>query len=70
MGESVSEAERVRGQSYLAHADGVVLVADVLADRGVRGRLSPEDARLVARARPAALGPWDTYQRLTGELAA
>ncbi|CAL9397316.1 hypothetical protein SUDANB145_01390 [Streptomyces sp. enrichment culture] len=70
MGESVSEAERVRGQGYLAHADGVVLVADVLADPKVRGLLSPEEARLVTDARPSAQGPWETYQRLTGELAA
>ncbi|MEU4659083.1 hypothetical protein AB0G32_34990 [Streptomyces sp. NPDC023723] len=70
MGESVSEAERVRGEGYLAHADGVVLVADVLAAPEVRRRLSPEDARRVTDARPAAQGPWETYQRLTGELAA
>lgn len=70
MGESVSDAERVRAQRYLAHADGVVLVADVLADPKVRGRLGAEDARRVAGARPSAQGPWETYQRLTGELAA
>ncbi len=70
MGESVSDAERVRAQGYLAHADGVVLVADVLADPKVRGRLGPEDARRIADARPSAQGPWETYQRLTGELAA
>ncbi len=70
MGESVSEAERVRAQQYLAHADGVLLVADVLADPKVRGRLGPDDAARAGAARPSAQGPWDTYQRLTGELAA
>ncbi|WP_031486847.1 TRAFAC clade GTPase domain-containing protein [Streptomyces bicolor] len=70
MGESVSDAERVRAQQYLAHADGVVLVADVLADPKVRGRLSADDAQRAGAARPSAQGPWETYQRLTGELAA
>ncbi len=70
MGESVSEADRVRAQQYLAHADGVVLVADVLADPKVRGRLGTEDTARAGAARPSAQGPWDTYQRLTGELAA
>ncbi|MFH0516054.1 hypothetical protein ACHBTE_02610 [Streptomyces sp. M41] len=70
MGESVSDAERVRAQQYLAHADGVVLVADVLADPKVRGALSDDDARRAGAARPSAQGPWETYQRLIGELAA
>lgn len=70
MGESVSDAERVRAQQYLAHADGVVLVADVLADPKVRGRLGADDAARAGAARPSAQGPWETYQRLTGELAA
>ncbi|MFJ9815625.1 hypothetical protein ACIRU3_10180 [Streptomyces sp. NPDC101151] len=70
MGESVSDAERVRAQQYLAHADGVVLVADVLADPKVRGRLGTADTERTDRARPSAQGPWETYQRLTGELAA
>ncbi|WP_225826367.1 TRAFAC clade GTPase domain-containing protein [Streptomyces naphthomycinicus] len=70
MGESVSEAARVRAQRYLAHADGVVLVADVLADPAVRGRLGPVDAERAERARPSAQGPRTTYERLTGELAA
>ncbi|MET8566327.1 hypothetical protein ABZV75_39360 [Streptomyces flaveolus] len=70
MGESVSDAERVRAQGYLAHADGVVLVADVLADPTVRGRLGPADAERAQRARPSAQGPRTTYERLTGELAA
>ncbi|MHB9858223.1 TRAFAC clade GTPase domain-containing protein [Streptomyces sp. YIM S03343] len=70
MGESVKDAERVREQQYLAHADGVILVADVLADPKVRGRLSDTDRTRAADARPSAQGPWETYQRLTGELAA
>ncbi|MFF7970969.1 hypothetical protein [Streptomyces sp. NPDC007905] len=70
MGESVSDAERVRAQQYLAHADGVVLVADALADPKVRGRLGPADTDRADRARPSAQGPWETYQRLTGELSA
>lgn len=70
MGESVSDAERVRTQQYLAHADGIVLVADVLADPKVRGRLSDEDARRAGDARPSPQGPWETYQRLIGELTA
>ncbi|MEU5534265.1 hypothetical protein [Streptomyces sp. NPDC020362] len=70
MGESVSDAERVRAQRYLAHTDGVVLVADVLADPKVRGLLSPADGDRADRARPSSQGPWETYQRLTGELAA
>ncbi|TVZ80025.1 TRAFAC clade GTPase domain-containing protein [Streptomyces sp. BK340] len=70
MGEQVSDAERVRAQQYLAHADGLVLVADVLADPRVRGRLGPADTERTDRARPSAQGPWETYQRLTGELAA
>ncbi|WP_329260051.1 hypothetical protein OG223_40560 [Streptomyces sp. NBC_01478] len=71
MGESVSEAERVRAQKYLEHTDGVVLVADVLADVKVRGRLlDTEDAERVGAARPSTQGPWETYQRLTGELNA
>ncbi|MFJ4326202.1 hypothetical protein ACIP3A_24190 [Streptomyces tricolor] len=70
MGESVSDAERVRTQRYLAHADGVVLVADVLADPTVRARLGPADTERAERARPSAQGPRTTYERLTGELAA
>jgi hypothetical protein len=70
MGETVSDAERVRAQQYLAHTHGVILVADVLADAKVRGRLGADDARRAQDARPSSQGPWDTYQRLTGELAA
>ncbi|MEV0481121.1 hypothetical protein AB0I69_11015 [Streptomyces sp. NPDC050508] len=70
MGESVSDAERVRAQQYLKHADGIVLVADVLADSAVRRRLGPEDTERAGAARPSAQGPWETYQKLTGELNA
>ncbi|MEU0331924.1 hypothetical protein [Streptomyces sp. NPDC006193] len=70
MGESVSDAGRVREQRYLAHADGLILVADVLADPAVRSRLGPADAEQAERARPSAQGPRETYERLTGELAA
>ncbi|MFD3836245.1 hypothetical protein ACFWWC_08265 [Streptomyces sp. NPDC058642] len=70
MGETVSDAERVRAQHYLAHTHGVILVADVLADAKVRGRLAEEDTRRAQDARPSSQGPWDTYQRLTGELTA
>jgi hypothetical protein len=70
MGESLREAGVVREQQYLAHADGVILVADVLAEPVVRRALERADAQRAGDARPAAQGPWDTYQRLTGELAA
>ncbi|AZQ38269.1 hypothetical protein EJ357_36425 [Streptomyces cyaneochromogenes] len=70
MGESVSDAERVRAQHYLAHTDGVVLVADVLAEPKVRGQLSADDAQRAKAARPSPQGPWETYQRLIGELTA
>ncbi|WP_019071484.1 TRAFAC clade GTPase domain-containing protein [Streptomyces hokutonensis] len=70
MGESVSDAERMRAQQYLKHTDGVVLVADVLADPKVRGRLGPEDTERAGDARPSPQGPWETYQKLTGELNA
>ncbi|CCK26615.1 LigA protein [Streptomyces davaonensis JCM 4913] len=70
MGESVSEADRVRAQPYLQHSDGVVLVADVLADPKVRGRLGADDLARAKAARPSSQGPWDTYQRLAGELQA
>ncbi|WP_326595246.1 TRAFAC clade GTPase domain-containing protein [Streptomyces sp. NBC_01803] len=70
MGESLRDAGSLREQQYLAHADGVILVADVLAEPQVRRALGAADAELAADARPADLGPMDTYQRLTGELAA
>ncbi|MFC8267667.1 hypothetical protein ACFUIZ_18345 [Streptomyces cinereoruber] len=69
MGESLHRADRVREQQYLAHADGVLFVVDVLADRTVRQALSGADDTLAGEARPAAQGPVDTYQGLTGELA-
>ncbi|MEU7136551.1 hypothetical protein [Streptomyces sp. NPDC046261] len=70
MGESLRDAGAVREQQYLAHADGVVLVADVLAEPQVRRALRGADAERADAARPADQGPADTYQRLTGELAA
>ncbi|MGW0561795.1 TRAFAC clade GTPase domain-containing protein [Streptomyces sp. NPDC003016] len=70
MGESLRDAGSVREQQYLAHADGVVLVTDVLAEPQVRRALRGADADRADAARPADQGPMDTYQRLTGELAA
>ncbi|MEV7425083.1 MULTISPECIES: TRAFAC clade GTPase domain-containing protein [unclassified Streptomyces] len=70
MGESLRDAGSVREQHYLAHADGVILVADVLAEPQVRRALDDVDRLRAAGARPAEQGPLDTYQRLTGELAA
>ncbi|MEV5482591.1 MULTISPECIES: TRAFAC clade GTPase domain-containing protein [Streptomyces] len=70
MGESLRDADAVRQQQYLAHADGVVLVADVLADPQVRRALLGGDAERASAARPSDQSPLDTYQRLTGELAA
>ncbi|EFL28263.1 LigA protein [Streptomyces himastatinicus ATCC 53653] len=70
MGESLRDAGSVREQQYLAHSDGVVLVADVLAEPEVRRRLRGSDAERADAARPAEQGPMDTYQRLTGELSA
>ncbi|MBL1084298.1 hypothetical protein JK359_20390 [Streptomyces actinomycinicus] len=70
MGESVSDAGRARTQSYLAHADGVVLLVDVLADPTVRRRLGPADTERAEQARPSLQGPRETYERVTGELAA
>ncbi|MFE5768389.1 hypothetical protein ACFQ7O_08500 [Streptomyces sp. NPDC056485] len=68
MGESLRDAATTRLQQYLAHADGVVLVADVLAALGVRRALHGGDGRLAVEARPADLGPVDTYAAFTGEL--
>lgn len=70
MGESLHDAGSVRQQQYLAHADGVVLVADVLAEPQVRRALRGGDAERATAARPSGQSPLDTYQRLTGELAA
>ncbi|MFB7977998.1 TRAFAC clade GTPase domain-containing protein [Streptomyces vinaceus] len=68
MGESLRDAATTRLQQYLAHADGIVLVADVLAALGVRRALHEGDGRLAEQARPADLGPVDTYAAFTGEL--
>lgn len=68
MGESLRDADTTRRQGYLAHADGVLLVADVLASPVVRRALSPSDLELASAARPADLGPVETYQGFTGEL--
>jgi Double-GTPase 2 len=69
MGESLRDSGTVREQHYLAHADGVVLVADVLAEPVVRRGLGPDDAGRATAARPASQSPTETYQRLTGELS-
>ncbi|MEV6579651.1 hypothetical protein AB0M92_16005 [Streptomyces sp. NPDC051582] len=68
MGESLRDAATTRLQQYLAHADGVVLVADVLAALNVRRALHGRDGSLAVEARPADLGPVDTYAAFTGEL--
>ncbi|WP_330299201.1 TRAFAC clade GTPase domain-containing protein [Streptomyces sp. NBC_00503] len=68
MGESLRDADTTRRQSYLAHADGVLLVADVLASPVVRRSLRAGDPELAAAARPADLGPVETYAGFTGEL--
>ncbi|WP_329124436.1 TRAFAC clade GTPase domain-containing protein [Streptomyces sp. NBC_01465] len=70
MGESLRDAGAVREQNYLAHADGVILVADVLAEPQVRRALGSDDAARVNAASPSDQGPFDTYQGLAGELAA
>ncbi|MCX4820429.1 hypothetical protein OG883_11020 [Streptomyces sp. NBC_01142] len=70
MGETFGDAGVVREQQYLAHADGVVLVADVLAEPEVRRALGGSDARRTVDARPSPEGPKDTYDRLAGEFAA
>ncbi|MEU6867162.1 hypothetical protein ABZ924_28615 [Streptomyces sp. NPDC046876] len=68
MGESLRDADTTRRQEYLAHADGVLLVADVLASPVVRRALRDGDGRLAVAARPADLGPVETYAGFTGEL--
>ncbi|MFJ9639235.1 hypothetical protein [Streptomyces sp. NPDC101178] len=70
MGESLHDVDSTRRQEYLAHADGVVLVVDVLADPQVRRSLSAADEELARAAGPAEPGPWQTYQTFTGELSA
>ncbi len=70
MGETFGDAVVVREQQYLAHTDGVVLVADVLAEPEVRRSLGGSDAQRAVDARPSPEGPKDTYDRLAGEFAA
>ncbi|WP_051652796.1 hypothetical protein [Kitasatospora cheerisanensis] len=53
MGETVRNEASLRDQRYLAHADALVLVCDVLAEPEVRRSLAPADAALAgAPARP------------------
>ncbi|MFB6617286.1 hypothetical protein ACIGFK_26595 [Streptomyces sp. NPDC085524] len=68
MGESLRDAVNTRLQGYLAHADGILFVADVLASPVVRRSLRAGDPGLAAAARPADLGPVETYAVLAGEL--
>ncbi len=68
MGESLRDADTTRGQGYLAHADGVLLVTDVLAAPVVRRALHAGDTERAQAARPADLGPVETYAGFTGEL--
>ncbi|MFD7909887.1 hypothetical protein ACFV30_04040 [Streptomyces sp. NPDC059752] len=68
MGESLRDADTTRGQGYLAHADGVLLVTDVLAAPVVRRALHAGDTERAEAARPADLGPVETYAGFTGEL--
>ncbi|MFE5791844.1 hypothetical protein ACFQ8C_04615 [Streptomyces sp. NPDC056503] len=70
MGEALQGADRLREQQYLAHADGVLFVVDVLADRAVRQRIAEGDSAAAADARPAAQGPVETFDGLSGELTA
>ncbi|MCM2386896.1 TRAFAC clade GTPase domain-containing protein [Streptomyces albipurpureus] len=70
MGETFGDSVIVREQQYLAHADGVVLVADALAEPEVRRRLNGRDAPRAVDARPSPEGPKDTYDRLAGEFTA
>ncbi|MFI9168616.1 hypothetical protein [Streptomyces lincolnensis] len=62
------DAAAVRAQQYLAQADAVVLVADVLAEPGVRREIGGADAQCAVDARPSPEGPKETYDRLVGEL--
>ncbi|MEU2068269.1 TRAFAC clade GTPase domain-containing protein [Streptomyces anulatus] len=70
MGESLYDVDSTRRQAYLAHADGVVLVVDVLADPQVRRSLSVGEEEFARAANPSDPGPWQTYQTFTGELSA
>ncbi|MET9294194.1 hypothetical protein [Streptomyces sp. NPDC003077] len=69
-GETMESAETMREQQYLAHADGVLLVMDLLADRHVRRSLTAEDRARADAAAPSTEGPADTYERLTAEFSA
>ncbi|MGA5000267.1 TRAFAC clade GTPase domain-containing protein [Streptomyces arboris] len=70
MGESLYDVDSTRRQEYLAHADGVVLVVDVLAEPQVRRSLTAAEEGLARAANPSEPGPWQTYQTFTGELSA
>ncbi|MFI1188522.1 hypothetical protein [Streptomyces californicus] len=70
MGEALYDVDSTRRQEYLAHADGVILAVDVLADPRVRRGLSADEEELVRAASPSEPGPWQTYQTFTGELSA
>lgn len=70
MGESLYDVDSTRRQEYLAHADGVILAVDVLADPQVRRSLSAAEEELAQAAHPSDPGPWQTYQTFTGELSA
>lgn len=70
MGEALRDGGSVRAQQYLAHADGILLLVDALADREVRSRLSAADRVRADGGRPAEQGPLDTFRGLTGELGA
>ncbi|GAA3849884.1 hypothetical protein GCM10022403_096840 [Streptomyces coacervatus] len=61
------DADAVRRQQYLAHADAVVLVADVLAVPDVRRRIDGAGAPYAVEARPSPESPKQTYDRLVGE---
>jgi hypothetical protein len=72
MGETLASGEKVREQHYLAHADALLLVVDVLAAPELRRELGLSAAELApaADAAPSSEGPMDTYARVTDEFAA
>ncbi|WP_329561466.1 TRAFAC clade GTPase domain-containing protein [Kitasatospora sp. NBC_01266] len=70
MGEALRKTDSLRDQRYLAHADGVLLVCDVLADREFRSRLSAGEEDETVLARPAREQPTVTFDRLAGEFQA
>ncbi|XUL92333.1 TRAFAC clade GTPase domain-containing protein [Streptomyces galilaeus] len=63
-------AATVRSQHYLAHADGIVFVTDVLAAPEVRRVIDGADAPCAVDARPSPEGPRQTYDHLVGEFGA